>query len=175
MVETIKNSISILDVCNKYGIKLNRTNFASCPKHKDRTPSMKIYPDNNSWHCFSCNSGGDIINLVQAIYNTDFKNTVAQINQDFGLDINLYHKPSKEEIKRIKEQRELKLKKEKETLYKILHLLSIHNKIFNCIKELEKEIHKYNWEEKTKIISKWQMELEKINYKIEVLEEYGKC
>jgi len=172
MVESIKNAISILDVCSKYNIILNRSNFACCFLHTDKTPSMKIYPNNNSWHCFSCNSGGDVISLVQAIYDIDFKTAINQINQDFNLNINLYSKLSKTDLKRIKEQRELKLKKEKEKTDRILFLSGLHNKFFNSIKILESEIHKYNWEEKTYLISKLQMELYKINYKIEVLEKW---
>lgn len=173
MVETIKNNISILDVCSKYNIKLNRANFAKCPKHKDRTPSMKIYSDNNSWHCFSCNNGGDVISLVQAIYDIDFKTAVAQINNDFNLNINLYHKPSKSDLKRIMEQRDKKIRKEKQLENRILFLCDLHRKFYNTIEKLKEETHRYNWEEKTSLIAKWQIELEKIDYKIEVLREWN--
>lgn len=43
-----------------------RHGFASCPLHVDKTPSLKIYPNENRWHCFSCGSGGDTVDLIMA-------------------------------------------------------------------------------------------------------------
>lgn len=38
-----------------------------CPQHKDRTPSLIIYPD-NSFHCFSCGiNGQNAIDLLIAM------------------------------------------------------------------------------------------------------------
>jgi len=48
-------------------LAINRAGFASCPLHSDRTPSLRYYKDNNSWFCFSCSKGGDVIDLVQAM------------------------------------------------------------------------------------------------------------
>ncbi len=46
-------------------VKINeRTNFASCPFHPDKTPSFKYYPKDNSWHCFSCGASKDAIDFV---------------------------------------------------------------------------------------------------------------
>lgn len=48
-------------------LEINRSGFATCPLHTDKTPSLRYYKDNNSWFCFSCNKGGDVIDLIQAI------------------------------------------------------------------------------------------------------------
>jgi DNA primase len=34
-----------------------------CPFHEDNTPSLHVY-ENDSWHCFSCKRGGDVISFV---------------------------------------------------------------------------------------------------------------
>ncbi len=46
-----------------------KNGFAKCPLHTDKTPSMKIYPKQNKYHCFSCNKGGDSVDLCMAINN----------------------------------------------------------------------------------------------------------
>lgn len=41
--------------------------FAKCPLHPETRPSMKYYPGENRWHCFSCQTGGDSVDLAMAI------------------------------------------------------------------------------------------------------------
>jgi DNA primase len=36
------------------------------PDHKDRTPSFTVYVANDSWYCFGCLRGGDILDLWMA-------------------------------------------------------------------------------------------------------------
>ncbi len=44
-----------------------------CPIHDEKTPSFWIYPD-GKFSCFGCTpSGGDAIDLYQAIHKTDFE------------------------------------------------------------------------------------------------------
>lgn len=35
------------------------------PEHDDKSPSMQVYPDTNSVHCFACNKGGDVVELAR--------------------------------------------------------------------------------------------------------------
>lgn len=49
-----------------------RDGMVCCPLHTEKTPSCKIYNDNH-WHCYgSCNTGGDVIDLVMAMQEMDF-------------------------------------------------------------------------------------------------------
>ena len=51
--EEIKQTYSMRDILEKYGIHVNRSGFASCPFHTgDRTPSLKIY--DRDFYCFAC-------------------------------------------------------------------------------------------------------------------------
>lgn len=45
-------------------ITINRSGFAKCPFHPDKTPSFKYYPKDNTWHCFSCGTSKDTIDFI---------------------------------------------------------------------------------------------------------------
>jgi DNA primase len=45
---------------------------ALCPFHDDHNPSMKVYPDRQSFRCWVCNEGGDVFSWVQKRENVGF-------------------------------------------------------------------------------------------------------
>lgn len=67
-IKDIKSRLSILEVLADYGHKPNNQNMLCCPFHPDKTPSLQIYPQTNTYCCFSsnCNAGtGDAIQFIQ--------------------------------------------------------------------------------------------------------------
>jgi hypothetical protein len=46
-----------------YGVEINH-NKCCCLLHKEVTPSFFIYPNSNSFYCFGCNEGGDVVDLI---------------------------------------------------------------------------------------------------------------
>jgi len=52
-----------------------------CPFHEDKTPSFYAYLETNSFYCFGCGTGGNIINLVRMLYGLDFKKAVGYLNR----------------------------------------------------------------------------------------------
>jgi len=78
-IEAIKATNDIVAVIERY-TKLPKTgkNFTGCcPIHQDKNPSLTVYPDQQSWHCFGCNRGGDVIAFIQEIEHTDFRGAAA--------------------------------------------------------------------------------------------------
>lgn len=59
-------------------LKIGRGGFASCPLHTDHTPSLKVYAD-NTWHCHSCGTGNDVIDLVRRLHNCSFLEAVNKL------------------------------------------------------------------------------------------------
>ncbi len=57
----IKQRLSIQTVLKYYGLQADRHNMVKCPFHADDTPSMKIYPQTNTFNCFGCGKNGDTI------------------------------------------------------------------------------------------------------------------
>ena len=46
-----KEDINILEVMRAEGIEVNRHGKACCPLHGEKTPSLQIYEDTNSYFC----------------------------------------------------------------------------------------------------------------------------
>lgn len=60
-------------------IKLKRSGnklVGLCPFHKEKSPSWYIYQDTNSYYCFGCQNGNDVIGLVMLLYSLDFIDAV---------------------------------------------------------------------------------------------------
>lgn len=78
-IEAIKARNDIVALAENFtSLRKSGNNFiGSCPLHPDKHPSMVIYPNQQSWHCYQCNQGGDIFDFVKAANNTDFKGAAA--------------------------------------------------------------------------------------------------
>ncbi len=53
---------------------------AHCPFHEDRTPSLMIYRQSQSWYCFGCSAGGDVFDFVQRIEKVTFAQALQRLN-----------------------------------------------------------------------------------------------
>ena len=78
-LESLKANTDIVAVVERYTeLRQSGSRFTGrCPLHQDKHPSLFVYPDQNSWYCFQCNQGGDVITLTMAVENTDFRGAVA--------------------------------------------------------------------------------------------------
>lgn len=56
-----------------------------CPFHSERTPSFHVYPDTQSFFCFGCNAGGDVITFIKNIENLDYHEAVRFLAQRAGM------------------------------------------------------------------------------------------
>lgn len=87
--DRLKALICIEDTIKKYGYEPNRAGFIICPFHNENTPSLKLYPESQSWYCFGCGEGGSIIDFVMKLYDLDFKAACQRLAYDFGLSYEL--------------------------------------------------------------------------------------
>lgn len=95
--EEIKSRINLRTVVTGYGIEINRSGFCLCPFHEEKTPSMKIY--DNGFKCYGCGEGGDMFVFVQKLFNLENPLDAAKkINNDFGLNVEFNHKPTRQEF-----------------------------------------------------------------------------
>jgi DNA primase len=68
-IADIKAQLTILQVLDHYGLKANPSKMLRCPFHNDKTPSMQVYPETNTVHCFSsnCKLHGRAIDVIDFI------------------------------------------------------------------------------------------------------------
>lgn len=64
-----------------------RNYVCSCPFHSEKTPSCTVFTDTQSFYCFGCGAGGDVITFVMKIENLDFTEAVKLLAQRSGLEI----------------------------------------------------------------------------------------
>lgn len=62
-----------------------RTLVGLCPFHGEKTPSFTVYSENNSFYCFGCGAGGDVITFVRRIENLDYIDAVKFLAERAGL------------------------------------------------------------------------------------------
>lgn len=85
----IKNLISMPELCNRYGVEVDRNGFILCPFHADDSPSCKIYPGNRGFHCFSCGANGDVTDFTEQYFSLSHTDAIRKLNADFALNLPL--------------------------------------------------------------------------------------
>lgn len=66
----------------KGGLKrYGRALVGKCILHDDSSPSLALYEDTNSWYCFGCGEGGDVISFLMAIEDIDFKTAMEELSK----------------------------------------------------------------------------------------------
>lgn len=58
-----------------------------CPFHSEKTPSFTVYPDTQSYYCFGCGKGGDVITFIRDIENLDYIESVKFLAERAGLNM----------------------------------------------------------------------------------------
>jgi len=56
-----------------------------CPFHSERTPSCHVYTETQSFYCFGCQSGGDVITFIRLIEHLEYMESVKFLAQRAGM------------------------------------------------------------------------------------------
>ena len=121
--ETVKQSITIREAAERYGIEVGRNSMACCPFHDDKNPSMKL--NEEYFYCFGCGATGDVIDLTARLYNLSPKEAAEKLAQDFGLIYDSQAPPRRNYVRQKTEAQ--KFKESRDHAFRILadyfHLL----------------------------------------------------
>ncbi len=58
-----------------------------CPFHGEKTPSFNLYPETNSFYCFGCGAGGDVITFIRRIENLSYIDAVKFLADRAGMSM----------------------------------------------------------------------------------------
>ena len=87
----LKARNDITDIVSSY-VELRgggRYRMGLCPFHNERTPSFCVYADTQSYYCFGCGSGGDVITFIKNIEGLDYQEAVRFLADKSGMDMPL--------------------------------------------------------------------------------------
>lgn len=62
-----------------------RTYTGLCPFHSEKSPSFVVYPENQSFYCFGCGTGGDAITFAKRINNIEYVEAVKLLASRAGM------------------------------------------------------------------------------------------
>jgi CHC2 zinc finger/Toprim-like len=73
-IERVKDGIPIDNIAVQYtALRPSGKNLIGlCPFHPDREPSLVVFPDTRTFHCFGCRAGGDVISFLRLAMHLSF-------------------------------------------------------------------------------------------------------
>lgn len=89
LIAEVKDSISIPMMCKQQDIRMKRSGADKlvivCPFHDEDSPSCMIYVEQDSWWCFGCGQGGDVLKFYMLLTELDFVPAMHQLVERLGL------------------------------------------------------------------------------------------
>lgn len=111
--QEIKSRLDIADVVGEYiPLKPGGSGAfkANCPFHQERTPSFYVSRPRQSWHCFGCDQGGDLISFVMRMEGMEFREALEHLAQKAGVQLPKFDGEKATQRKRIHEVNEIAMK-----------------------------------------------------------------
>lgn len=89
IIEDLKYRSEICDVISSY-VTLKRAGNnmnGLCPFHSERTPSFTVFPSTQSFYCFGCGAGGDVISFIMRTENLDYRAALELLAKRAGITL----------------------------------------------------------------------------------------
>lgn len=88
-VREVKSRLDIVEVISDYVAlrKSGQTYWGRCPFHNEKTPSFSVSPERQTFHCFGCGKGGDVITFIMEIENLDFREALERLAERAGVKL----------------------------------------------------------------------------------------
>ncbi|MFT9077372.1 DNA primase [Ethanoligenens sp.] len=88
-LQELKDRCDIESVVSRY-VNLRKSGkslVGLCPFHNEKTPSFHVYPDDQHFYCFGCETGGDVITFVRKIENLEYPEAVEFLAAQAGIAV----------------------------------------------------------------------------------------
>lgn len=89
VIETIKEKLDLVEFLKGY-LALHpagKNLKALCPFHREKTPSFMVSPERQTWHCFGCNTGGDIFTFLMQQEHVEFGDALKVLAERAGVEL----------------------------------------------------------------------------------------
>lgn len=82
-IQRIKDAIQIERVVGEYVqlVPSGKVLMGPCCFHDDRIPSLAVFPETQTFHCFGCGKGGDVITFLMEREGFSFREALWVLNQ----------------------------------------------------------------------------------------------
>ncbi|MBQ9120819.1 MAG: DNA primase [Clostridia bacterium] len=89
IIEDLKLRCDIVDLVGSYvTLKRAGSNYSGlCPFHSEKTPSFVVFPSTQTFHCFGCGAGGDVISFVMRAENVDYPSALEFLANRCGVTL----------------------------------------------------------------------------------------
>jgi len=91
IVDTVRETSDILEIISQYvDLKQRGANyFGLCPFHTEKTASFSVAPSKQIYHCFGCNSGGNVFSFMMDYQKISFPEAVKFVADRYNIKIEL--------------------------------------------------------------------------------------
>src|SRR3982075_2855737 len=79
IVEIVREHVRLRQMGNQF--------LGLCPFHQENTPSFRVTPQKQTWHCFGCGQGGDVFKFVEMAEKTDFRGALELLAERTGVEL----------------------------------------------------------------------------------------
>jgi DNA primase len=88
-IEEIKNAADIVEVISDYVLlkKTGKNYSGLCPFHSEKDASFTVSPAKQIFHCFGCNTGGNVFNFLIRHDGISFPEAVRFLARRYGVDL----------------------------------------------------------------------------------------
>ena len=89
IIDKIQEQTDIVEVIGEH-VKLRKSGtryVGCCPFHNERTPSFYVFPNTDTFKCFGCGEGGDVIHFIEKKENKTFVEAVKTLADKAHIEI----------------------------------------------------------------------------------------
>ena len=89
VIEELKYRNDIESVISSYVniARRGRNRVGLCPFHSEKTPYFTVYPDSQSFYCFGCGAGGDVVTFIRKIENLSYIDALRFLAKRVGMEL----------------------------------------------------------------------------------------
>lgn len=88
-IQKVREATDLISIVSEHSRiqQRGREFWCCCPLHHEKTPSFKMDPATQLWHCFGCGEGGDVFGFVMRTDDITFPEAVRKLADRARIDI----------------------------------------------------------------------------------------